>query len=153
MSNLVQGFSVPSITIGGRVFTDIPNLIILKAIVTAAGQKCTFRLPSGTAGYQVTAAKTLKVLAISAFASNTGSNSFIIAQSDNDAGWTGSTALTNPVYEANNADTTGITAGGIVTARNEFVTNFSVAATKYLSVSGGNGASAASIIYAFCYEV
>ena len=153
MSNLVQGFGVPSITVGGRVFTDLQNLIILKAYVTAAGQKATFRLPSGSAGYPVTAGKTLKVLALRAFASNTGSNSFIISQTDNDTGWASSTAATNPVYEAGSADVTGVVQAGVISTANEFLSNFSVAAAKYLSVSGGNGANATATVYAFCYEV
>ena len=59
--------TIPTITVGGRVFTDLDNLIVLTAYAqtgTAAG--ATFREPVASSGYQVPGGQTLRILAVTA---------------------------------------------------------------------------------------
>lgn len=88
----------PTVTVGGRVFTDLTNLIALTATMNAgaAARYSTFR--RGSAGYQVTAAKTLKLSAMKSLVMGTGSGIITLGYGDNDVGFTSSAAPTTATY-------------------------------------------------------
>jgi hypothetical protein len=65
MANLVGTLgTVPALTVGGQFFTDLTNLITLYGFANGAAPVwTTLRKPYGSAGYQVTAGKTLNLQA------------------------------------------------------------------------------------------
>ena len=151
---------VGTITIGGQTLSTT-GLIILAARAGGANLRSTFRKATGSAGYQVTAGKTLTVMAVQIFTqTNSGNQGYHIAQTDNDAGIAGTTAFTNPVYDFGTstngamgfpsdvslANTNGSGAAG----KQEYASGFQAAAGKFLSLLG-DGTNAA-IMYVFCYE-
>lgn len=96
--------NIPNLVVGGRVFTDLTNLIVLAAYVTTASNRATFRKINTSAGYAVTAGKTLTIYAAKATAASSLSTTSAVttatfAYSDNDVGLDTATAFTNPVYE------------------------------------------------------
>ena len=97
----------PVVVVGGRVFTDLTNLIVLYGLVTAS-KVSTLRKHNGTAGYQVAASKKFQFWAweMDSDTQTAGdANSFKIVYADNDAGVnTGSSAtFTNPEYPGDHA--------------------------------------------------
>jgi hypothetical protein len=141
--------NVPTVTMGGRVFTDLDNLIYLSGAVPT-GARCTLRKNNGSAGYQVTTGKTMTIYAAVGFPSTTSYGNFTLFYADNDVGQSSSTALTNGVYlngdsasriifyQANNASTWGIGSP----------CNFAVPAQKYSGAENSNG----GFIQALAYE-
>jgi hypothetical protein len=128
--------TIPSITVGGRVFTDLTSLKVLSSGVIT-NPRCTFRLPTGSAGYQVTAGTTLTVSAIRIVPSTTGLSVCTLAQTDNDVGLDSATAFTNPVYQGGSTTIwTHAISSTIPTAVEATATLFTVAAQKYLSSLG-----------------
>lgn len=95
--------TIDTITVGGRVFTNLTSLIILYgwADGTGTSNRCTLRTANGSAGYQVTTGKTLTIRAVrfqTTGASNTaGVSPGNLAYADNDVGVATSTAFTNSV--------------------------------------------------------
>ncbi len=145
---------IPSITVGGRVFTDLLNLKILACNATGATTvRCTLAISTTpAAGYAVTAAKTLRIRAIKLRDDTPGSPSTVtFYQSDNDVGQTGaSTALTNGVQKSFAFPLLDLTAQGIDTGQ-EWPTNFTVAAAKYLTAQL-SGVVKTAYFMAFGYE-
>lgn len=92
--------TVPSMTVAGRVFTDLTNLKVLVFGVGSTGNvRSSFRAPGATSGYTVTSGKTLTIEAISyAAVQATNANDLQIGYADNDTGWFANTAPTNPIY-------------------------------------------------------
>lgn len=91
--------TIDTLQIGGRIFTDLTNLIVLFSSVNS-GTHATFlkTYPTqGTSGYSVTGGKTLTVQAIQLF-SQTAVNAFNLLYNDIDVGFDSSTSFTNPVY-------------------------------------------------------
>ena len=85
---------VPTITIGGRVFTDLENLIVLNAEVSGNTQS-TFVDKTDTA-YQVATGFNLRILAIRATSYSASlSAAILMCYADNSA--QNSSSLTNPV--------------------------------------------------------
>lgn len=99
----------PSLTIGGRVFTDLKNLIRLNCFATGTSTvRSTARLDSASSGYAVPAGKSLRILA-ARFRNGGGTLAQVaIGYADNDVGITASTALTNGVF-ASGSSTVGTT--------------------------------------------
>lgn len=92
---LIKGIS-PSLTIGGRVFTDLKNLIQLYAFVSGAGNgNCTFRRSDTTSGYTPSGSKTFRVLALRMEVYTTFAGAGSLLYSDNDVGIAAATAFTN----------------------------------------------------------
>ncbi len=96
-------FAQPYLLVGGQLFTDLANLIVLYASASgsATTDKSTFRLPNASSGYQVPASRTLRIYAARAriFATAAGgAGMFNILYGDADVGNAGNTAFTNPVY-------------------------------------------------------
>lgn len=158
MPQIILPAAVPSLSIGGRVFTDVSNLKILgasfDAVTTVNG---TFRLPNTTAGYQVPASKKFVVMAIvvkifesTAAASTIGMR---LQYSDNDVGLQTSTALTNAVavFGSNQASSFGTLANTSLSSQFQEAVYFEVPAAKYLTGINISAKVASALVYG--YEV
>jgi len=129
MGQLTKG-NAPGLTVGGRVFTDLKNLIVLRALIGAGGNLYgTARQLNASAGYQVPTGKTLRVWAVREVTSvvNQAVN---IGYGDDDKGTSSASAPTNAVWQG----------GGVslVLGKNssqygsyEYPTNFAIPAQKY----------------------
>ena len=135
--------NIPTITAGGRIFTDLTTIISLvsQAGTTNGG---TFRKPGITSGYAVTSGKTLTVGAMVFYA--TANVGMKIAQTDNDIGLDASTAFTNPVYLGSSS---GLTFPIFATLPLGFAPNFPVAATKYLSFANNSSGTTWALAYGY----
>lgn len=147
MSNDVVGTLgvADKLTVGGRDIYDLTNLIRLVCYTGTANTNGTFRLQNGSAGYQVTALKTLTIVALRLQTYSAAINplGFQLVQTDNDVGFASGTAFTNPVYEGRDSGlfpyTINVGSATNITYFNDFPTNFTVAAGKYLSCVPNSG--------------
>ncbi len=144
--------SVDTITVGDRSFTDLTNIIILHGITATTNGRCTLRKATGSAGYPVTAAKTLHVYAIRVTSTAASEIKGVMAQTDNDVGMSSATAFTNPVYFAGALTVDMGSSLANIGASYTLACDFTVAAGKFLSYDDNNSGQAA-IIVAYCYEV
>jgi len=120
--------NVDSITIAGQTFTG-KNFIYGKGLLAGATSTCTFVESNETAGYQVPVGKTLKIIAFRC-ASNATTGAWYGLYSDNDAGYSGTTAHTNPVVVFGSAAYT--TYGQTATfTYQDILVNFDVPTGKY----------------------
>lgn len=128
---------IPSLTVGGRVFTDLSNLIVLYGIAQSASHT-TLRKPGGSAGYQVTSGKTLTIYAVECFTVTAAAGAaFQLIYADNDVGVGSATAFTNPVYFAgdpNNAFFYNSATGASL----QRAIWYPVPATKYVGMASGS---------------
>lgn len=141
--------TIPTITVGGMVFTDLSTLIVLGTLA-GSGNRGTFRNTAASSGYSVTSGKTLTIWAIDIVSTQPTSDIEVtLAYSDNDVGFASATAFTNPVYEfgATNQFHGLAPAYG---SRGSWATKFPVPAAKYPGVLNSNGQAS---IYAYGYEV
>lgn len=93
----------PSLTVGGRVFIDLTNLIQVCSIMNAGGNT-TFRKDYASAGYQITAAKTYYISAARTQITTVEAGGRIDwGYGDNDIGQGTTTAATNLKYQGNSA--------------------------------------------------
>lgn len=125
--NIFASSGIPSLTIANRVFTDLTNLIILRAWGggTATGIS-TMRLGDAAAGYAVTAAKTLKISAISVFCEVASAGVHgTFGYGDNDVGIAGNTTPTTAVVRSQDI------LPAVTVGTQEQAVNFNVPATKY----------------------
>ncbi len=149
--NILVGPQIPTLSIGGRVFTDLVNLITLEGNFNAAvNGYCTLRLPSGTAGYAVTTAKTLKIVAVELMTLVVAATGTVrIGYADTDQGVATNTAPTNPIYPA------GAIANGwcdtSIANTTAYNLNFPVIAGKYIFIYNG-GTAAQGAFRAYGYE-
>lgn len=148
---------VPSITIGGVVFTDIDNLIELAATNdSTAGQKySTVRLGSAAAGYAVPASKSFYIRATATFlisAAAAAKNAYI-GYADNDVGLSAAGAPTNPVYFGGSPGASYILPanvnGTFQNPRCEMAFQFTVPTGKYLFYTLSNGLEAQVRFYGY----
>jgi hypothetical protein len=86
----------PAIQVGGRVFTDLTNLILIYGRATTTTNS-TLRKPNGSSGYTPAAGKTFTVHAVRAIVMAAAAAGCIIGYADNDIGFSSASALTNPV--------------------------------------------------------
>lgn len=138
--NIATPQAIPSITIGGRVFTDLKNLLILGGPTGGAVYGITTcRKQNGTAGYQTTAGKTLRITALEVTVLTAVATSCVsMGYSDTDLGRLVNTAPTNPVYME------GVAGYGFSTSETgiyQYACNFTIPAGKYLFVNGNGNAS------------
>lgn len=91
--------TIETVTVGGRVFTDMQNLIILTTGTIGGALNGTLRQigSQSGAGYTPSGANNFRALAVRAVGYTAGTG-IELAQSDNDVGIQAATALTNPVY-------------------------------------------------------
>lgn len=123
-----------SLSIGGRVFTDLTNLIVLRAqSVGTAGHYNTFRKLNGTAGYQVTAGKTLTILAIkwNNLVASAGAGSTLL-YGTNDVGLDSASAPTGATFQFGTSSGTAVVEiDSNATSIHEADCNFQVPAADY----------------------
>ncbi len=149
MNNSQPGMR-PSLTIGGRTFTDLSNLKILKTYCNG-NNLATARAPNGTAGYTPSGSKAFRILAVEYQSIATTSATPTLCYSDNDLGFNSAGAFTNPVYEHGaSSDYIGFTDGDIngINAKQAIQTNFLVPNGKYVGVVG----AAATVCWIYGYE-
>ncbi len=92
---------IDTLTVGGRVFTDVTsNLIIIGSSgPNGTGNHNTMRKPGSASGYQVTSGKTLTLYAFSAIASVLGSGGGIqFAYGSTDVGFNSNSAPAGVFY-------------------------------------------------------
>jgi hypothetical protein len=148
MGLVVPPSYIPSLTVGGRVFTDLANLIILYGLVQGTTNvNGTFRRQTGTAtaGYTPSGAKSFRALAIKTQVQHTtatASYGHVIGYSDNDVGVAAAAALTN--FKQLGGGASGF---GAINSNNlnvfEYPIDFVVPNAKYLS----QVASHANVVY------
>lgn len=129
--------TIPTLTVGGRVFTDLTTLKVLHASVSTDTRASTFRAEGATAGYPVTTAKTLTIAAINIYNISGNNGKWRFGYADNDVGFDSATALTNPIHMAASTDTGFNVPGNSATtwANNGYVNPlFPIPATKYFFV-------------------
>lgn len=143
---------IPSLQIGGRLITDLSNLIILYGSFSgAANGNTTLRKQDGSAGYAVTSGKTFVVVAVEIdLIVIAASTSCTFGYADNDVGVEVNTAFTNAVYTARSASMFRIPT--VTLGSYQRVPNLSVPAGKYLFVTNQAGACVGSM-RVFGYEV
>jgi len=147
--------TIDTLTVGGRTFTDLTNLIILYGLVSTAGRHTTLRLPNASSGYQVTSGKTFKIEAIFASTSSASAGPVMPFYGDTDVGLDSASAPTNPVYIGGNNNPQAIalagnTSGNLVLSNPIPGMNFSVPAGKYPCVYAG---ATSSLVAVYGYEV
>jgi len=160
MQNVGTVGMVDSLTIGGRTFTDLTNLISLVGNVTS-GAFTTLRKLDATSGYTPSGSNKFKVHAIKMFlvnASAASNSSLNLGYGDTDSG-VGGGAPTTPKYVGNDATNAHIfpipwvgTANGPIQDTFELAYGqpFTIPNTKFPFVTG-NAVQAQVIIYG--YEV
>lgn len=147
--------NIPTLTIGGRLFTDLTTIIPLYTHVTSGGNRFgTFRkMGAGTgAGYQVTAGKTMIVYASQMANDAAALETASYAQTDADVGLDSATALTNPVYFGSESTTFRAVLGSTTSAAGSVVNlalSGKVAATKYCTANGANVSNASHLAWAY----
>lgn len=148
----VSAQNFPSISIGGRLFTDIPNLIVLKAGVNGASVRASARSQFASAGYQVTAGKTLTIFAIQVNNLVADAGSLGIGYTDNDLGLAGTTAVTNQkMYGTGVSSATGSAGDNglcpiAAVGQNERATVIKIPATKYVCIEASSGSAKATVV-------
>lgn len=154
--------TIPTLTVGGRVFTDLDNLITLVAQegASATSQNCTFRKVGVTGGYVVPALTTFKLIAIkivsvTATAGANANGNLDILYADNDVGFGTNTAFTNPVYLGGDSSSVVRFQSLIATGQSsEFVINFDIPAGKYPAIAGQFAVTGQEdMVIAYGYEV
>jgi hypothetical protein len=143
----VPSGNIVSLTVGGRVFTDLTNLKILVGFVNSTNNT-TPRAPSASAGYQVTAGKTLDILAASCNIFSAGTATFQMGYADNDVGIGTATAKTNGVYMTGDS-TNGSFANNSVVGVQQSAIKFSVPATKYPFIESNAAGGGICTLYGY----
>lgn len=155
--------TIPTITVGGRVFTDLTTIIILQAYMnsSAATRYSTFRRTSS--GYQVTTAKTLKLHAAKWSGIGTNSGGFTMGYGDNDVGFSSASAPTNETFPFYGSATNSVMLNGRDTTSREPVWDEMAfdpnnpngfAATKYPFLLNQNSTTNSNVVcQIFGYEV
>lgn len=155
--SLIPTTAVPSITVGGRVFTDLANLITLGFYYnTNAGS--TGRLASASSGYQIPAGKSFKAMAFKGLINVAGTSGVALSyysQTDNDVGMDSATVFTNPVNAfAQSGLSCMFGANGPVGSVVEGpLPDFLVATGKYMSTQRSGAAAEYAVIYVYGYLV
>lgn len=155
MASIQTPSAVPSITVGGRVFTDTSNLIVLYGFGGGSSPNFSARKQGSSAGYQVPVGKVFKAQAVVVMPDSGTRNTLLLGYSDNDVGVGTATAFTNGVGIAGGALTSN--SGSLISGFSGglpigVATDFQVPATKFLSGQvGTTGLNATVIIYG--YEV
>ena len=151
--------AIPTLMVGGRVFTDLENLKVLSAYCdcSAGTRYSTLRLYTGSAGYQVPVGKTFRVLATAVIPLLGVAASRFVNPSygDNDVGFTSAAAPTNNAFPAGSQSASQLVpanvSGTAADPRIETPFRFDVPAGKYIAASGTLGIE--FTIYVYGYEV
>lgn len=143
----VPSGNIVSLTVGGRVFTDLTNLKTLTAMV-ASTNNSSLRAPNGTAGYAVTAGKTLDIVAAKCNVFTSGTATYQIGYTDNDLGMNSATAKTNGVYFAGSA-LVGFFNNAAVGMQEFPIQKFSVPATKIPFIESNSAGGVVCIFFGY----
>jgi hypothetical protein len=145
--------AIPSLTVGGRVFTDTTNLIQAVCFVTGTtNPNCTFRKMSGSAGYTPSGSKSFRILAMKILNNSSANNSsFYVGYSTNDVGFGTTTGPTGAVYVAGQSTLLMFnTTSGISSI--EYPMDFTVPNGKYPFISNGTVSSLSGFVIIYGYE-
>ena len=147
--------TIPTLTVGGRVLTDLANLIELHGYVDGATNTYgTPRKPGASAGYTPSGANKFRIVAMRVVAHTTTGNLYL-SYGDNDVGVTSASAATNTVYIGADANLGNIfSAAGLTDDPKyayEISVDFLIPNTKYPQV-GGNAGSGVFKIQLYGYE-
>ncbi len=147
--------TIPTLSVGGRVFTDLTTLIVLAGGNLTINRYSTLRKPNGTAGYQVTVGKTLRIDACRIWTTSTGGLCNVgLLYGDTDVGLDSASAPTTAVSYGGSSSVyvgfQGTAASGVESqAPAEITPFFSVVAQKYAAMLSDR---AATNMTAFGYE-
>lgn len=141
----------PSLTVGGRVFTDTSNLITLFGYVNTTNVRTTLRKMGASSGYTPSGSKSFKLQAVRVICAASFQALGFFAQTDNDVTINSNTPFTNPIYASGNALWTMFYTPPNLGAVEEITTDFTVANGKFLSMDSGN-VNVSETIYAYGYE-
>ena len=101
--------TIPTLTVGGRVFTDLTNLIILYGMSTTSTHNwSTLRKQNGSSGYTVTSGKTLTINAVTCITPNSTAPAVSLLYGTSDVGLDSGSAPTGAVYLAGGSSTNTI---------------------------------------------
>lgn len=136
--------TIPTLTVAGRVFTDLDNLKILRGrVADSTNSYGTFREENGSAGYTPSGLNNFRVRAIRVIG-DSGSGDLYFGQSDDDVGASSAGAPTNFVPPGNST-VLGLIANLGVRNDIELPSDFLVENGKYLSLSGAATAASATV--------
>lgn len=149
--------NIDTITVGGRVFTDTANIIILAGTApTSTLRNCGLSKQGGSSGaYPVTTGKTYTAnaaLIIGITAANAAAD---IGQSDNSLVVSGdASSPTNPIYFITNSSTPaqGLTTAAAVGATLSLPLGGKIASTKFGFFTTNGSGSAGATCLLFGYE-
>lgn len=143
--------AIPTLQVGGAVFTDLANLITL-AVQISSSSNGTFRnaKTGATAGYAVTASTTLNIRALRALPNSTSAGTFVLLYGDTDLGFNSGSAFSNPVYYGGSSGMVAIVfpPNNAATPYAECTVNFNVPAAKYPGAINSSG----GFLWAYGYE-
>lgn len=138
---------LPTITVGGRVFTDTKNLIILYGLSNGTNGNSTLRRANATSGYTPTGGKVFKAYAIKIYnLSSSASYGVSLSQSDNDLGIQSPSAMTNPVTMAGSTSMQPVTTATGLGQTAEGSLDFQIATGKFLTVTSSSSTNSGNII-------
>lgn len=144
--------TIPTLTVGGWVFTDLDNLIQLYS--SMSDQKYWAMVaPNGTGPYQVTVSKTLKIYAAQASARTDSDSESMLLYGD-DVANNSNTPPTNAVFQG--ASDTVFSSFGFFSpplGHSSFITRFDIPSQKYPHVLQNNSTAKAYGLTVFGYEV
>ncbi len=148
---------LPTLNIGGRIITDLQNLIILYGECDdSTNLYATLRKQDGVAGYTPAAQRKFVVIAYEAALGSVtaaAAHMFRLHYQDNDVGINATTVPTNPVYIAGSQKTTAL--GSIATlqepgaGRYAGACDFQLPAAKYLGIQNLNNFKLMVKIYGY----
>jgi hypothetical protein len=128
----------PILEVGGRVFTDLTNLIVLFGSLSG-NSNTTLRKPADSAGYTPSGSKTYVMWALSY--KHSAANEAYYGYADNDVGINAAPGLTNAMYPGNDGTLARFVyeAGTDITSNEMDLGKFVVPNTKYpfFATNGG----------------
>jgi hypothetical protein len=142
--------SIPSLTVGGRVFTDLSNLVILMGHTLGTGNASSLRKPGSSTGYTPPVGKSFRLLALKIITNSSSQSGIRLLSSTNDIGNNTATSVTGASYiygDSNNYFTSGTTPGGFLEAAIDFTVPFG----SYLTILSG-GSTSDCFVIAYGYE-
>lgn len=148
----------PTITVGGQTFYDRTNLIILTGFAGSNGSSSFKKTNVGSGGgsYQVPASKTFTVWALRLEINSVTAAIalFDLLYADNAIGYNSATAFTTPIYMGGGTTFLGhmkVTDGANTqeAGENEYVLDFQVPTTKYLSCTQSGTTAILAKVYGY----
>lgn len=99
MANIIQPSNIPSLTIGGRVFTDLANLIVLFGYSnSAATSRSSLRRVNTSVGYTPSGTKAFQAVAVRIQTLVVATSGLALGYADTDIGLGVNTAHVSPQY-------------------------------------------------------